>query len=258
MSRWNIKTPKKSIEWTLKPGDIHSEDLEMAGFGVSDTVKYGVDENGFFLIHHPVFPTLRKHNNNTHGSYQLDIEPQFMPSILAGGSPVREELKKVTIDGTLTLETEADGLAITHRCFPSTELRASYELVSVTNNGKKAVTLSFTTPEEVFVHEEMGAMGICITEVFHDAEKVTLEEGETYIYGIAITGRLANEEPEFDDPKTELDNRYRNIVRLTDPMKIDTGNDVLDTMFTFAKLRGGESVFDTMGGLMHSPGGYSY
>ncbi len=258
MSRWNIKTPKKAIEWLLTPDTLHSEDIEMAGFGVSDTVKYGVNEEGFFLIHHPVFPSLRRLNNDTRGSYQLDVPTEAMPAILLDGAPIKEELKKVTINGALILDTEAAGLQITHRCFPSTELRATYELVEVTNASGKAVTLTFTTPEEVYVEEEKGAMGIIVTEVFHDGEAVTLEDGETYIYGIAITGRLANEEPEFDDPKTELDRRYENVARLTAPMKLDTGNDLLDTMFTFAKLRGGESVFDTKGGLMHSPGGYNY
>ncbi len=258
MSRWNIKTPKKAIEWLPKPGDLHSEDIEMAGFGVSDTVQYGINEEGFFLIHHPVFPTLRKQNNNTHGSYQLDIPAECMPAILADGVPVKEELRKVTLDGVLNLDTEGAGLKITRRCFPSTELRAAYELVEITNASGKDVTLAFSTPDEVYVEEKLGAMGVMITEVFHDAEEVSLADGETYIYGVAITGRLANEEPEFDDPKTELDNRRRNVVRLTSPLQIDTGNDLLDTMFTFAKLRGGESVFDTMGGLMHSPGGYAY
>jgi len=259
MSRWNIRIPKKSIEWILKPGDIHSEDLEMAGFYASDTVKYGVKgETGFYHIHHPVFPTLRRRPNNTHASYQLDIAEEFMPAILLDGNPVKEELKRVTIDGVLNLETAANGLYIIHRCFPSTELRAVYEIVTVTNLTGKPASLSFTTEPEVYVNEELGCMGICITEVFHDAEEVTLADGETYSYSIAITGRLADEEPEFDDAKAELDSRYRNIMRLTDPMKIDSGNDLLDTMFTFAKLRAGESVFDTMYGLMHSPGGLSY
>ncbi len=258
MSRWNIKTPKKAIEWTLKPGDLHSEDIEMAGFGVSDTVKYGVNEEGFFLLHHPVFPSLRRLKNDTRGSYQLDVAPEFIPAILVDGTPIKEELRKVTINGALHLDTVAAGLEITHRCFPSTELRATYELVEVTNASGKSVTLTFTTPEEVYVEEEKGSMGIIVTEVFHDAEEMTLNDGETYIYGIAITGRLANEEPEFDDPKTELDRRYENVARLTAPMQIDTGNDLLDTMFTFAKIRGGESVFDTKAGIMHCPGGYNY
>lgn len=258
MSRWTIKTPKKSIEWNLTPGDTHAEDLEMAGFYAADIVKYGVKEEGFYLIHHPVFPTLRRRPNNTHASYQLDVTSEYMPAILVNGASVKEELRKVTIDGTLILNTEGDGLRITHHCFPSTELRAAYEMVTVTNISGKKITLSFTTPAEVFVNEELGCMGICVTEVFHDGEETELSDGESYTYSIAITGRLANEEPEFDDAKTELDNRYRNIVRLTDPMKIDTGCDVLDTMFTFAKLRAGESVFDTMYGLLHSPGGYSY
>lgn len=259
MSRWNIKIPKKSIEWIVRQNDSHAEDLEMSGFYVSHVVKYEVDENATFShTHHPVFPTLRCRPNDTHASYQLDIDSNFMPSILLNNSNVIEKLIKVTIDGTLIFETKAEGLKIVRQCFPSTELRAVYEIVTVTNESEGDVDLSFTTPKEVFINEKMGCMGICITEVFHNAEPVTLGNGATYSYSIAITGRLANEKPQYTDAKKELDKRYKNIERLTSPMKLDTGCDVLDTIFNFAKLRGGESVFDTKYGLMHSPGGYSY
>ena len=40
---------------------------------------------------------------------------------------------KVTIDGTLIFETKAEGLKIVRQCFPSTELRSVYEIVTVTN-----------------------------------------------------------------------------------------------------------------------------
>lgn len=259
MSRWTIKNPKKSIVWTLKPGEIHSDDLEMAGFSVADVVRYGVSEqDGFFHIHHPVFPTLRRRPNNTHASYQLDVDEKNLPAILADGAPVREELRSVTIDGVLTFETEADGLKIVRRCFPSTTLRAAYELVSVCNVSGKSCALDFDTPNKVRVNEEMGCMGICVTEVFHDAEPVVLEDGETYVYSVSIVGRIANEEPIFGDAKEELDARYRNVDRLTAPMQIDTGCPELDSMFAFAKIRAGESIFDTRYGLLHSPGGYSY
>ena len=60
MLRWSIKENKKAIEWNVKRGESHVEDLEMSGFGVSDVVKYGVDGDGtLFHFHHPVFPTLR-------------------------------------------------------------------------------------------------------------------------------------------------------------------------------------------------------
>lgn len=259
MSRWNIKKCKNSIEWMIKNDQPHTEDLEMSGFYISHTVKYGVgSDSSFFHIHHPAFPTLRCRPNNTHATYQLDIDPQLLPSIVLNGSSIRERLIKVTIDGTLILETETDGLKIIHHCFPSTRLRAAYEIVSVTNVSGQTVNLDFTTPQQVFVDEKVGCMGICITEIVHDAEPVMLDNNETYNYSIAITGRLANESATFDDAKAELEQRYKNIARLTDPMQIDTGNDVLDTMFTFAKIRSGESVFHTRNGLMHSPGGYNY
>jgi hypothetical protein len=41
-------------------------------------------------------------------------------------------------------------------------------------------------------------------------------------------------------------------------LTLTTGNDLLDTMFRFAKLRAGESIFRTKGGDVHSPGGGSY
>ena len=103
----------------------------------------------------------------------------------------------------------------------------------------------------------MGCMGVCVTEIFHDAEEIILENGKSYSFSIAIAGRYANE-TSYEDAKSELEKRYKTIARLTDPMQIDSGCDILDTMFTFAKIRGGESVFKTKYGLMHSPGGYSF
>ena len=259
MSRWNIKEPKKSIEWVVKDNSPHADDLEMAGFAVADTVKYGIGEDGYFFhIHHPVFPTLRCRPNDTHASYQLDIEKDFMPAILVNGVGIKERLVRVTIDGTLSFETEASGLRITYRCFPSTEMRAAYELVTVANTSDSAVDVSFTTPREVYVDEKMGCMGVCVTEVFHTAEPLTLEGGEEYTYGIIIAGRYANEKPRYGEVTAELEKRRERVNRLTSPMKIDSGCDILDTMFTFAKIRAGESVFRTKYGLMHSPGGYSY
>lgn len=258
MSRWSLKNSKKSIEWNLLKNELHSEDIEMSGFYVADTVKYGVSEEGFFLIHHPVFPTLRTRPNDTYASYQLDIPAESVPSIVKDGTVMAEALTKVIIDGTLKLFTSAEDIQITHHCFPSTKLRASYELVTITNVSNKTMQISFTTPQTVEVDQTLGCMGICIAEVFHNAIATTLNPGASYTYSLTFAGRLANEEPALEDVKCELDARYANIYRLTAPMKLDTGNDILDTMFTFAKLRAGESVFDTMNGLMHSPGGLHY
>ncbi len=253
--RWNIIRDGNAIEWNVT--DLHTDDIEMAGFGCADVVKYGMTEDGFLLTHHPVFPTLRLRPNNTHASYQLDIPDTFMPRLIANGEKITETLVRVEIDGTLILNCTAGDLAVTHVCYPSTEYRMTYESVTVRNNGTAPVTLTATTRGGE-VDQKMGPMGINITEVFTDFADNTLAPGATYTYYIVISGRLANEEPLNICPMDEYRARIRNIERLTSPMRLDTGNRLLDTMFRFAKLRAGESVFDTMYGIVHSPGGYSY
>ena len=39
---------------------------------------------------------------------------------------------------------------------------------------------------------------------------------------------------------------------------VTTGNEIVDTMFAFAKLRAGESLFRTEKGLIHCPGGMAF
>ena len=253
--RWNIIRDGNAIEWLVT--DLHTDDIEMAGFGCADIVKYGMTEEGFVLLHHPVFPTLRTRPNNTHASYQLDINDAFMPRLVVNGERAAETLNRVEIDGTLRLECTAGDLAVTHICYPSTEVRAAYESVTVRNNGASAVKLTAPTYGGE-VDQKMGPMGINITEVFTDFADNTLESGAEYTYYIVICGRVANEVPVNVCPADEYRARIRNIERLVTPMKLDTGNATLDTMFRFAKLRAGESVFDTMYGLMHGPGGFSY
>ena len=262
MTRWNIIRSGKAIAWDVVPGDLHTDDIEMAGFGCADIVTYGMSADGFVLMHHPIFPTLRLRPNNTHATYQKDIPAEHVPHLIANGEPVTEMLTRAEIDGTLTLFTEAKGLAITHRCFPSTDFRLSHELVTVKNTGIAPVLLE-TTIGSNEVDQVMGPMGINVLEVFTDFTGVTLQPGETFTYSVTFSGRVANELSDIEadgyvDAADELRRRMANIERLTAPMVLDTGNETLDTMFRFAKLRAGESVFDTMYGLLHSPGGKSY
>ncbi len=264
MTRWNIIRNGHAIEWNIKKGDIHTDDVEMAGFYVSDTVTYGMTEDGFKLIHRPTFPTLRLRPNNTHATYQIDIPDENVPKLIIDREIVNEELIRVEQNGILTLycADTKNNLEIVHTCYPSTDYRITYEEVTVKNNGNKSVNITVTVKNNE-VDQTMGPMGINIMEVSTDFEDRELKTGEEYTYYILFSGRVANEIPDcllpdYTDPKTELRKRIANIERLTSPMKLDTGNQLLDTMFRFAKIRAGESVFDTKYGLIHSPGGKSY
>ncbi|MBR3998237.1 MAG: hypothetical protein IKI93_07830, partial [Clostridia bacterium] len=246
-TRWKIipgSSTDRAIEWRVREGDCHTDDIEMAGFSCADVVTYGTNENGFVLMHHPVFPTLRLRPNNTHASYHRFIDEKDRPMLCVNGEPACEKLIRVQIDGVLTLETEAGDLAITRFCFPSTELRAVYELVTVENRGDADVSLSLTCGSHK-IEEKRGPMGINVLEVEVLPPKEILRPGEAADCVIAYTGRLANEERDFgslaDIYQNELSDRRANVKRLTAPLRLDTGNDVLDTMFEFAKIRAGES-----------------
>ena len=264
MMRWRIHETENAVVWDVKPGERHTDDLEMAGYGCAFVVKYGMEDDSFVLGHHPVFPTLRLRPNNTHATYQMDIPSEKWPRLISmkdPGTPVEEVLIRVKLNGTVELFTESkDGaLRIRRVCFPSVEYRAAYELWTVMNAGAEPVELTATSLGGE-VDQTMGPMGINICEIRTDLgdHLGTLAPGASFDAWIAVTGRLANEEAEFDDPKAELRRRYENIDRLTAPLRLDTGHRALDLMFHFAKLRAGESVFDTKYGLIHSPGGYSY
>ncbi|MBQ3707755.1 MAG: hypothetical protein II889_07590 [Clostridia bacterium] len=264
--RWHIHETENAVVWDVGPGECHTDDIEMAGYGCAFVVKYGMDESGFVLGHHPVFPSLRLRPNNTHATYQMDIPAEKWPRLVvqdghAASAPLEEVLTEVKLNGTLELTTESkDGaLRIRRIAFPSVEYRAAYELMTVTNAGAGPVELAATVLGGE-VDQTMGPMGINVCEIKTDLgdHLGTLAPGASFTAWIAVTGRLANEEALFDDPHAELRRRYENIDRLTAPLQLDTGNRALDLMFRFAKLRAGESVFDTKYGLIHSPGGFSY
>ena len=261
MSRWQIIRNGHAVAWDVTPGETHTDDIEMAGFGCAQVVLYGMTENGFVLEHHPVFPTLRTRPNNTHASYQMQIPAEKLPRLMTGGTPITETLLRTELDGTLSLVTVAnDGvLRLTHQCYPSADKRLCFERITVKNTSDAPVSLAVTTPD-VCLGREMGPMGINLIEYTTDFVPVTLRAGEKYTYSIAISGRVAQEPIPHETAEDALRDRRETVRRLTEPMQLDTGNEVLDTMFRFAKLRAGESIFDTRFGYgkLHAPGGYSY
>ena len=252
MARWQIDPTtfpfQPTIQWIPTPGEAHTDDIEMAGYGCSDTVTYGTDENGLLvLFHHPVYPTLRRRPNDTHASFQLDMPS---PVLLADGVKLREVVDKVTIDsGVLSIYTHDGDISVVRTCYPGQTGRASYEEILVQHPAWYSVSMDTSLCGKV--REEMGPMGICRADIRYEAKACDVQTEFTVQYA----GRYANE------PLPEIEPVSYRIVQyetLTAPLQLDTGDPVLDTLFHFAKLRAGESVFDTKFGKIHSPGGKAY
>ena len=60
------------------------------------------------------------------------------------------------------------------------------------------------------------------------------------------------------DVDKELVARREFLRQVQGNLVLETPSDVINTMFSFAKIRGSESIFDTKGGYMQSTGGEAY
>lgn len=254
-----FKPYKDGIVWNVESGQIHSDDIEMAGFMAAFIVGYGVNETGNAVFsRYCVFPTLRTRPNDTHASLRGEYNENCFPKILADGDEQVEKAKSFFFDGVLRAETASDKLNIVHEFFPTVENLATTERVTVKNTTNKVIALALSTPETVRESVVKGCKGVYLLEVLHDKVNISLKPGTEFSYGVFCTARTANSEiPKFNIDK-ELNARKSQINRILGDLELKTDNRELDIMFRLSAIRAGESIYHTLTGDIHSPGGKNY
>ncbi|WP_042162096.1 hypothetical protein [Paenibacillus gorillae] len=260
-TRWTIG--KDEIVWEVaESGRLpHEDHLEMSGKQVSMIVRYGVDGEGKLVLSRTVvWPGLRTIPNNTHGSLMQDFGQEVMPFLqINGKQSVNERPLRFQFDGLLRMESEAeDGLLIVRTLFPSTDVKAALEKVTLTNTSSQPVKVQVIDREERA--SVKGAYGIYLIAAAHDADggEQIIEPGQTLQFGIRITAKTVKETDNGIDISEEEGKRQQLVARSRNHLRLETPDAVLDRMFAFAKLRTAESIFETRNGLMHSPGGGHY
>ncbi|MDF2800734.1 MAG: hypothetical protein K0S61_637 [Anaerocolumna sp.] len=249
------------IVWRVKEGIKHYDNLEMSGFGADYIVTYGADEEGkLYLVRYCVYPTLRTIPNDTHGSFQLEIENEKIPHIQVNGKSVTEQATQFEINGVLTAYSlVGEGIEVKRIFYPSSKEKCNIEKIKIQNNSKKEIQISLSQADRSIHSYGRGTKGVYIVEVSHDAKSsVSIKVGDTYEFHIYYSARIVNEQLPLLDGEDELNKRKQRIGQFSNQIAMDTGNPVVDTMFRFAKIRAGESVFHTQAGLLHSPGGKNY
>ncbi len=268
MKRWNING--NAIEWKVTSGENHTDDIEMSGLGISYIVKYGTDSDGTLILErHCVWPALRTIPNNTHGSYQTAICSEKIPFISVDNKKATEIPCLFRLDGTLQIESiSADKKTVIRRiCFPSPESMTAHELIEIKNKSSLPIRVDISGDRHVLHSYKRGTKGVYLTEIIRGGSGDVLIEPEvSAVFSLTFFSRIANEktidplsfEASPNGVYEQLFARIRRIHELTAPLDLDTGNKNVDTMFRFAKIRAGESIFKTNCGLLHSPGGRSY
>ncbi len=259
MTKQIWKTDGTRLVWEVKEGQVHTDDIEMSGFYTDGIVTYGVKEDRSLHLEQSLyFPTLRTIPNNTHATYHFDVEREQSPRLLNGGVAIKEFPIQFELDGTLCLTCETDGGVLTvRRFYPARGQLCWVEQVSLI--AMEDVELTLSLPARHLHEYGRGTKGVYVAEISHTApEVIRLKTADSLTYYVYYTARIANQPLPTTDGGKELLARLERVEQLCDTMVLNTGNLVVDTMFRFAKLRAGESIFETLTGKYHSPGGRSY
>lgn len=260
-NRWQLND-NGGITWTIKPGETHSDHIEMSGKKVSTVVRYKIAADGSFeMSRSVVWPMLRTVPNNTHASLTRRFEWNIPSMIIINGkAPVNEKVKSVSLNGIMTVISSFDpSVEITRVLFPSYNLPVWCEKYIIKNSGKKAcmveipaINSSYTTNAAAGVE---GSYHPTVT--FSNSGVYKLEPEKELSFSVTYTGNKTGEDIKTDIDK-ELKERNELLSILKGQLVFDSPDKVLNTAFTFAKIRGSESIYETKGGFMHGPGGESY
>ncbi len=263
--RWHLNQDG-GISWEVKSGDnAHSDHIEMSGLKVSTVVRYGVDDEGKFLLNRGmVWPMLRTIPNDTHASLMRKLGWNPLENVLINNAQIKEQVRRISLDGTMEVEsdlsTRQSVVGLTRILFPSTTQPMFCEKYVLENKGNKAVTVEINQVKNVMTTAaEKGVNGSYrIIQALNGAAYTSLQPGQSVSFYAYTAGYEQGESEVTPDIERELSKRQAFIQELWGKLVLNTPDPVINTMFAFAKIRGAESIYDTACGLLHGPGGESY
>ena len=260
-NRWVLK-PDGSISWEVKTGEAHSDNIEMSGRFISVIATYGVDEKGKLLgTKQLVFPMLRTIPNDTHASLSYIFGTETEPVIKINNRPACELVNSFSIRGILKTTSTINGnINCTREFFPSTDKPLAIEKYSIENSSDRDITVDIEDFEKnTRSHREKSVYGVYeITAKTSGAGIYTLKPKDKLVFAVIFTGRKISDTSLVADIEKELAQRQDFIVKMFNNLTFTSPDPVLNRMFAFAKIRAMESIFETKGGLVHSPGGGAY
>lgn len=258
--RWHL-VKAGGIEWKVGKGPGHADKIEMSGKQISAILTYGVDDkNGLVLKKKLIFPMLRTIPNDTHASLISDFDNADLPFISIDGKKVHELPESFAFNGTIKVRSVNDEVLLEHEIFPSTDKPTFIEKCSLKNLGKRKIQIDIPEFEKTDnTAQDKGVYGsYLITTKIYGAGKFNLSPGEQHVYAVVQSARKLADEPYQISANYESIKRNNFVKELTTSLVLKTPNDTINQMFSFAKIRALESIFDTKGGLMHGPGGGAY
>lgn len=262
-TRWKIQ-PDNSIKWVID-GDVpHQDKIEMSGLSVSTVLRYGVKADGTFTMERSViWPVLRTIPNNTHGFLMERFSVDYIPMLIVNGQTLKnEQVKSLQLDGKLTIVSKFPSVELTRVYFPSTDKPMLCEEYQIKNISDKKISILIPESRTLYHTDARrgvdGSYWMLAAMENPPAEAVYLESGESFTFGATIQAGKSTEKELHVNLAAERTARENFVSQVWNSLELDSPDDVINTAFSFAKIRASESIYATEGGLMHGPGGESY
>jgi hypothetical protein len=261
-NRWKIESTGK-IVWQIKGNLPHNDHIEMSGLKISTILHYKVNvDSSFTLDRTIVWPLLRTIPNNTHASFIRDFNLDILKFITINGRLTNEEkVQEIALNGLMTVKSKLkQNIEFKRVLYPSTTLPVFCEYYTLKNNGNKSVGIEIPALNLKYVSDaSKGVDGSYTIETkLTNNGAFTIESGDSIQFGLLFYAyKKVDSIPEIHIEE-ELNARMNSINEWEQKLVLETPNRTLNSMFAFAKIRGSESIFETKGGFMHSPGGEAY
>ncbi|MDE5674861.1 MAG: hypothetical protein K2I44_05925, partial [Muribaculaceae bacterium] len=266
-SRWTMNT-EGGITWNVtESGEKHSDHIEMSGKTVSTVLRYGVDDNGNFILNKSlVWPMLRTVPNNTHASLMRRYDWNPLDAVTINGRSVSgEKVRNISLKGTLSVKSDIDQgyygkYELIRNYFPSTELPALVEMYGIVNKGERPLRVEIGDSRMTSTTDpSTGVTGsFVISGAVDSPGYYVINPGDTLTFSASISAVKKGDPAISVNAGTELNKRQNLVDRLMGTLVLETPDQVIDRMFAFSKIRACESIYETQGGPMHGPGGESY
>ena len=260
-NRWNLES-NGSISWTVKKGEAHSDNIEMSGRFISAIITYGVDEKGRLLMSKQlIFPMLRTIPNDTRGNFIYTFGLDASPVIKINNRPANEQVTRFTLRGILTIESSINNnILVKREIFPSVNKPFVVEKFTISNSSGRDITLDIEDFEKnTRSHREKSVYDVYEISAKSSGSGIyTIKPDESITFAVLFTGRKISESPLSVDVEKELAQRTAFVDLMFNNLTFVSPDSVLNRMFDFAKIRAMESIYETKGGLVHSPGGANY
>ena len=274
--RWVIQ-PDGSIKWTINGRLPHMDHIEMSGEKVSVWVQYGLDSAGRSSVTRTVvFPTYRMLPDATRSHIDYTFQDNELPRFfintrrlktdLAAGKKsgdVSYNIKSISHKGIMRIDATAGNpelVKIERSIFPSVDKPMVIEKFVFTNTTDKPLSISMEYLKREVKTDSAKSKGGPHTirmATVSDGSR-TVQPGERTSFSVYYLATDFPAQPITVNVDAEEKAREKRINTILSPLQLQTPDPILNTEFSFAKIRGTESIYKTKVGYLHGPGGLAY